>query len=494
MSNTNNTKEWLDKNVVQVGDYFMIYPIFLLKRLLVNLMTMKELKTNPLLDILDTKGETITRIDSLNVPRTAKIVITTDEDESGNKIKKIYPNQYYYQRLRIDELDIDIQPSSKSSLDSINLVVSNYTISNLQYYNNSASVNYNLYMYLIHANTEEEFSTFFSEDNKNNIMKYTNINLLDIYNSYDLVKYLCNKDNTTGKNIYIHVYSHNDLNTLIKLFENEKNIEIGKNVTIILSIGWITLSTKIEDLFLKYMNLIVYMTEYKMRHGTIQFKIDAAKVNKEQLSKNNLYFECVQVLFDEYITKKKPNAKNYSSCLLAVQNLKRLNSTLEEIKQIDNDFEYNKKEIQTKIDEINDRMTTYYSTKMSVDTKYKRLDEKIDMNFNTQQMDKKELREKITEESTNLELSLRQTMITDNSDMTQSFGNSIKEYNDTMKKTFDETDTAFSRSLQELYKEFQKMEMDNKYRFNLFYLYLFVLVSFVLYIFTISVRTSIKKK
>lgn len=492
MSNTNNTKEWLDTNVVQVGDYFMIYPIFLLKRLLVNLMTMKELKTNPLLNLLDTKGETITRINSLNVPPTAKIVITTDEDESGNKIKKIYPNQYYYQGLRIDKLDIDIQPSSKSSLDSINLVVSYYTISNLQYYNNSASVNYNLYMYGIHANTEELFSTFFSEDNKNNIMKYTNIHLLDIFESYYLVKYLCNEDNTTGKNIYLHAYSHGDLHALIDLFENEKNIEIGKNVTIILSIGWITLSTEIEALFLKYMNLIVHMTEYKMRHGTIQFKIDAAKVNKEQLSKNNLYFDCVQVLFDEYITKKNPNAKNYRACLLAVQNLKRLNSTMEEIKKIDANFEDNKKEFQTKIDKVDKQMTTYYSTKASLNTKYKTLDKKID-----QKMDKEKLTEELTKELTkelkkNLELSLNKQMTTEYSDISKGLNKSISDLNDKIFNKSNESDTAFSISLQELYGQFQKMEMDNKYRFNILYIFLFLCVVFS--IFLISVRTSIKKK
>ena len=126
-------------------------------------------------------------------------------------------------------------------------------------------------------------------------MKFTNINLLDISRSYLFVKYLCNKDNTTGQKIYVHIYSYDDLYTLNKLFENEKNIKIGENVTIILSFGWI-IDPSIESLFLNYMNFIVHMTEYKMRHGTIQFKIDASKLNKKKLSENNLYFDCVQVL------------------------------------------------------------------------------------------------------------------------------------------------------------------------------------------------------
>ena len=445
MSVSSKKQEWVNKNVVLLDSYALPQDQ-LVDYLIIKLMTVDELKTVFLDDENFFDKVNYIPTSSSDVPRNAKIVITHDV---SNK-KKIYHEQYYFQENLIKDLDIDVVATGNDLPYSVNLVISEQTISNLQYYDDiPKSLTYNLYMYDLNTSSEDGFSHFIS-NHKNNIMKFTNINLLDISRSYFLVKYLCNKDNTTGQKIYLHIYSYDDLYTLNKLFENEKNIKIGENVTIILSFGWI-IDPNIESLFLNYINLIVNMTEYKMRHGTIQFKIDASKLNKEKLSENNLYFECVQVLFDEYITKKRPNAKNYSSCLLAVQNLKRLNSTLEEIKQINNNFE----SLQTKIDEVENRMTTDYSTKASLlNTKYKTLDEKIDMNFNTQQ--------------------------TNNSDMTQRFN----ELNDRMIKKSNET--AFSRSLQELDQRFQKMAMDNKNRFNLFYLYLFVLLSFVLYIYILQ--------
>lgn len=477
MSLPSKKQEWVKKNVVLLHSYDTYNPFNRkFDYLMIKLMTVDELKTV----FLDNENffyeDYFIPYSSSDFPRNAKIVITQYVSDKN----KIYHEQYYDQGNLIKDLDINVMPSGNDRPDSVNLVIHRHNISNLQYYDDiPGSLNYNLYMYNLKSSSEDGFSQFIS-DHKNNIMKFTNINLLNISRSYFLVKYLCNKDNTTGQKIYVHIYSYDDIYTLNKLFENEKNIKIGENVTIILSFGWI-IDPSIESLFLQYMNLMVHMTEYKMRHGTIQFKIDASKLNKEKLSKNNSYFECVQVLFDEYIIKKKPNAKNYRACLLAVQNLKRLNSTLEEIKQINNNF----KSIETKINEVGNRMTTYYSTKASLDTKYTTLDEKID-----QQMDKKEL----TEELRNLELSLNKQMTQDYSDISERLNNSISDLNDRIFKNSNERDTAFSKSLQELYGQFLKMENDNKYRFNLFYLYLFVLVSFVLYIFTISVRTSIKKK
>ena len=304
MSVPSKKQEWVNKNVVLLHSYALPQDL-LVDYLIIKLMTVDELKTVFLDDENFFDEFNYIPTSSSDVPRNAKIVITHDV---SNK-KKIFHEQYYFQGNLIKDLDIDVVASGNDIPDSVNLVISEQTISNLQYYDDiPKSVTYNLYMYDLNTSSEDGFSHFIS-NHKNNIMKFTNINLLDISRSYFLVKYLCNKDNTTGQKIYLHIYSYDDLYTLNKLFENEKNIKIGENVTIILSFGWI-IDPSIESLFLNYINLIVNMTEYKMRHGTIQFKIDASKLNKEKLSKNNLYFECVQVLFDEYITKKRPNAKN----------------------------------------------------------------------------------------------------------------------------------------------------------------------------------------
>ena len=361
---------WIYDNVVKIGqhDYLkQTYPKLLLKRLYINSMTKNELKNNDLF---------VDHIRSVEkVPPGAKIVITTDLST-----KHIYPNQYYFQELPINTLDIEVMPSLDESSNSVNLVVSGQTISNLQYYEETLTVKYNLYMYHMHSiESEDQFSEFWS-DNERNIMKYTNIHLLEL-SSYYLVKYLCNTTNTKKKNINLYVYDENDIKILSKIFEN--NIIIGSNVTIILYIGWISSSS--QRLFLNYMNLILKMTEYKMRNirniPNKKINIDSTKMNISNIS-NETYLKCVQVLLNDYITKKKVKSTDYSACLSAMQNLetftKIIDNTNDRITIMNNEYAGKLRSIHTTYTQLKTEIELLDELKTELKTDIEFLYEDID--------------------------------------------------------------------------------------------------------------------
>lgn len=294
-------------------DYVNITP--LLKRLFINLMKKNKLTKNSL--------DVPNYIENVNVvPPKAKIVIT-----SYPFPKDIYHDQYYFQNSKINQLDINVtKPVSigiSPGIENVNLVVSSNSISNLQYYVNTDTTKYTLYMYDIDW-------TIFDKDTLKN---YKDIHLLD--SSYKGIKYFCDTNNTDKQNIYIYVYDQNDLVNLNKIFVDDDIIieSNGSKFTIYLSIGWIEEKEEKEDLFSKYMNLILNMTKYKMKMPKYEFNIKKDKLN---ISENNPYFDCVQVLLDEYIMQKKPQPKNYRACLAAIENLKTLNDTIKIKKEIDN--------------------------------------------------------------------------------------------------------------------------------------------------------------
>ena len=386
--NTPWNTPWIDSNVIQFGYELPQSPKFILKRLSVKLMNIQELKDNDLVFDYLKNVET--------VPKNAKIVITNIQIE-----KEIYDNQYYFQWYVIENLDV-----KTSSNALVNLVVSGKTISNLQYYNDTSAQTYDLYMYHINSEDEDEFLQFW-EKNKSNIMKYTNIHLLEL-SSYYLVKNLCDYTITNGKNINLYVYDEKDIEILSTIFEN--NIRIGSNVTIILYIGWFKIS---ETLFLNYMKLILKMTEYKMRNygedyykKSKKFDIVSDKINTEELSKNYLYNDCVSVLLDRFINSDNNTTEDYKACLLALQNLELLNSTTEEtnnrITKMNNEYtqlktqlktnlETNMKDVNTDIELLEDKYDTNiellekkyddiqrnYALKSDVESKSKSINEEI---------------------------------------------------------------------------------------------------------------------
>ena len=361
---------WIYKNVVKAGqhDYFIqTYPKLLLKRLCINSMNINELSNNDLF---------VDHIRSVEkVPPGAKIVITTDLST-----KQIYPNQYYFQELPINTLDIKVIPSMDESPNSVNLVVSGQTISNLQYYEETDVLKYNLYMYHMHSiESEDKFSQFWSA-NEGNIMKYNNIHLLEL-SSYYLVEYLCKPTNTNGKNINLYVYDENDIKILTEIFENDTTI--GSNVKIILYIGWISSSS--QRLFLNYMNLILKMTEYKMRNirniPNKKINIDSTKMNISNIS-NETYLKCVQVLLNDYITKPKVKTTDYSACLLAMQNLetftKIIDNTNDRITIMNNEYAGKLRSINTTYTQLKTEIELLDELKTELKTDIEFLHEVID--------------------------------------------------------------------------------------------------------------------
>ena len=227
--------------------------------------------------------------------------------------------------------------------------------------------------------SEDQFSEFWS-DNERNIMKYTNIHLLEL-SSYYLVKYLCNTTNTKKKNINLYVYDENDIKILSKIFEN--NIIIGSNVTIILYIGWISSSS--QRLFLNYMNLILKMTEYKMRNirniPNKKINIDSTKMNISNIS-NETYLKCVQVLLNDYITKKKVKSTDYSACLSAMQNLetftKIIDNTNDRITIMNNEYAGKLRSIHTTYTQLKTEIELLDELKTELKTDIEFLYEDID--------------------------------------------------------------------------------------------------------------------
>ena len=454
---------WIDSNIFQV-DYFQPrIPEILLERLSVKLMSEEELKNNDLyFDDLDNI------VGPRNVPKNAKVVIST------NPINKtIYPNQYYFQGSSIKELDIEVV-SFDDLPNSVNLVVSGQTISNLQYYEDNLVVKYNLYMYHMHSiESEDKFSQFLSA-NKSNIMKYTNIHLLEL-SSYYLVKYLCDTTNTTGKKINLYVYDENDIKILTEIFEND--ITIGSNVTINLYIGW-WFSSSSQTLFLNYMNLILKMSEYKMRnYGTDYYKKFKVfdKTNTETLSENYLHFGCVSVLLERYIKIDKNTTEDYKACLLALKNLELLNSTTENTN-----------------DKITKMNNEYAGKIQSINTKYTRLKTNIDSN-NTQL---KTLETKIDTNNTQLK-NLETKIDTNNTDVSstiKSLNNDI--INHYASKRY--VNQTITKSLENLSQKFGRMKMDsekttNSVNASYVVIVLFIMM-FLIYIILINIRTSKKKK
>ena len=456
---------WIDSYIFQVDSFLSAIPKFLLRRLSVKLMNEKELKNN------DLYFDNLTNIvGPKDVPKNAKIVIST------NPIKKtIYPNQYYFQGSLIQELDIDVESTFDDSPNSVNLVVSGQKISNLEYYEETLTVNYNLYMYHMHSiESEDKFSQFWSA-NESNIMKYTNIHLLEL-SSYYLVKYLCGPTNTTGKKINLYLYDENDIKILTEIFEND--ITIGSNVTINFYLGWIYSLKHSESFILNYMNLILKMTEYKMRNygneyynSSKHFQLEL-KMNTETLSKNYLYFDCVSVLLERFINTDKNTTEDYKACLLALKNLELLNSTTENtnktITKMNNEYA-------GKIQSINTRYTTLEKNIDSNKTQLKTLEQQIDTN-NTQ------LEQKI--DTNNTQLETLQTEIDKNT-------NKIRNNYDLMfVKSLD-----FNHSLKELSEKFNRMKMDSENTTKSVNALYVVIVTFVIFfIILINIRTSKKKK
>jgi hypothetical protein len=335
-----------------VKDVDFITP--LLKRLFINLM-----KKNELTQVSFDNPINLENVDV--VPAEAKIVITSDPNS-----KTIYHDQYYFQNSEIDKLDIDVLKTTSLSISSpktnANLVLSKECISNLKYYVNKDTTTYTLYMYDIE---------WFIFDNVNETLKnYTDIHLLD--SSYEVIKYFFDTNNIDKQNIHIYVYDQKDLVNLNKIFVDD-DIIIDGSITIYLYIGWIEEKEEKEELFSKYMNLILNMTKYKMKMPEYKFNINKNKLN---ISENNPYFDCVQVLLDEYIMQKKPKPKNYRACLAAIENLKTLNDTIKIKKEIDNgtikmDSMMNIEEGMKRIDNIN---KTLNKTLNQLETKFKKLE------------------------------------------------------------------------------------------------------------------------
>lgn len=337
-----------------VKDVDFITP--LLKRLFINLMKKNELTQVSFDNPINLKNVDV-------VPAEAKIVITSDPFS-----KTIYHDQYYFQNSEIDKLDIDVLKTTSLSISSpktnANLVLSKECISNLKYYVNKDTTTYTLYMYDI------DWTIF---DNVNETLKnYTDIHLLD--SSYEVIKYFFDTNNIDKQNIHIYVYDQKDLVNLNKIFVDD-DIIIDGSITIYLYIGWIEEKEEKKDLFSKYMNLILNMTKYKMKMPKYKFNIKKDKLN---ISENNPYFDCVQVLLDEYIMQEKPNPKNYRACLAAIENLKTLNDTIKIKKEIDNgtikmDSMMNIEEGMKRIDNI-DNIDNINKTLNKLETKFKKLE------------------------------------------------------------------------------------------------------------------------
>lgn len=474
---------WIDSNIVQV-DYFQpSIPTFLLRRLSVKLMTEEELKTN------DLYFSNANIVEPLEVPKNAKIVVST------NPIKKtIFPNQYYFQGKLIQQLDIEVVPSFDDLPNSVNLVVSGATISNLQYYKENDVLKYNLYMYHMHLiESEDKFSQFWSA-NGDNIMKYTNIHLLEL-SSYYLVEYLCKPTNTNGKTINLYVYDENDIKILSEIFEND--IIIGSNVTINFNLGWKKLHS--ESFILNYMNLILKMTEYKMRNfkknphynKSKQFKLQYKK-NTETLSKNYLYFECAGVLLEKYIEPNKNTIEDYKACLLALRNLELLNSTTENTNK--------------KITNMNNEYAGYAGKIQSIDTKYTTLKTNIDSNSTQLQT----LEQQINTNNTNInDLNIKLNEMNDRYDTHDNRIGKIAEnyaletyvdqkendiYN-TIDLQYETLNESFFESLQQLSQEFNRMKMDSENTTkSINALYVLIATFVIFFIILINIRTSKKKK
>lgn len=477
---------WIDSNIFGV-DFLPPIPEFLLQRLSVKLMSEEELKTN------DLYFDNLNIVGPKDVPTNAKIIISTNPIE-----KKIYPDQYYFQGSLIKDIDIDVGPSLDDLPTSVNLVVSGQKISNLQYYEENLVVKYNLYMYHMYSiESEDKFSDFWSA-NGNNIMKYTNIHLLEL-SSYYLVKYLCDPTNTTGKKINLYVYDENDIKILTEIFEN--NDIIGSNVTINFFLGWIKQS---ESFILNYMNLILKMTEYKMRnygnqhqyynrskHFQLQFKTDT-----ETLSKNYLFFECAGVLLERYIQPNTNTKEDYKACLLAIRNLELLNSTTENTnKKITN----MNNEYAGKIQSIN---TTYTTLKTNIDsnnTQLKTLAQKIDdkntdvsNTINTLNDDIESIEEniKVNEETIkDIEENIK--------DIESDFAlkTYVNEKENSINNKYKTLYESFSDSLQEVSKEFDRMKLDSENTTkSVNALYVLIVTFVIFFIILINIRTSKKKK
>lgn len=466
--------EWIKKNVVKVCPTEE-YPCAILRRLAVNLINPDKLKSQDNKWIYDTLVDNNKKCVNTNqVPINVKIVISNNNNASTTTI---YSDQYYFQKMSIKSLDINLSPDLHNTTDNINLIISEDTISNLQYYTNSNALNYTLYMYRISINNEVDFK----DQNMENIMKYNDIHLLEL-SSYYLVKYLCNIKN---KNIHLYVYDIEDIKILTEIFDDAimENSIIGTNVTIYLYIGWFRDYSN-KDLFLNYMNLILQMTRYKMRNNNIKKINIQSKINTENVGENyDSYIQCVQVLLDNYITKNTEKKEDYSACLSALKNLEKIRSNTEETKKTN-----------TNIERMNNEYTGY---KKTIYTELNNLEGTMTKNQNyvTTKIQKQEDTLKTEIKNRKTELIPIQDLEEDLEELTEFVVEKERDIYNAIDLKYKILSESFFESLQQLSREFNRMKMDSENTTkDVNALFLLIVIFVMFFIILINIKTSKKKK
>jgi len=508
--------KWVKDNIIKLGpnSEFNYLPPSIFAPLYMIVIILLENKTDVLnesLKYLQSKvanlSESLTK--KSEVIPSDKIVITQDPN-----MKNLYSGQFYIQLSKISEKDFTLNRYNLSlSQYLVNILVSKDTIGNLAFYSDKKNINVYFVMFDLESLTNHPNSdslknldlvshngslkdetvkkwgldwsqSYLSIQNFFASVNYREVHLLYL-SHYESVEFLVK--NCKSK-LYLHVYDETDLDIVSKLFETD--ISIKSNVTIVLSLGWINrytpdynsvrtfddVSLEISDnISLKYMNLILKMTQYKMRHGNtkIDFNINKDNLNIERLSENNLYFDCVQVLLNEYVTKTKPKTKDYSACLLSIENLKKLNSTMKDIKKTATENTYKI------ISMMNIMNTTYSGKEKTLNTKYETLEQQIGELSNTVKDNVEILKTLKT-----LESKIDSNNDNHNENLAQRSNENRSSYNE-----------DFSSFLQELQSQFKKMEFDSQNTENSVRLLYGLLVLFILFfIILINIRTTKKKK